>query len=283
MKPVIIGTVADIAGLHQTATTDLYGVVPWPGGKDFQAMEVGRLDRAIEERGVWAEWRRGLKCPCARPESHQPRIDCEICGGLFSTYPEEMRARVKVLLTSRTAKGEPNAAGAMARGGVRVSFRSTEPPPAENDVVLPQRADGSPFDVHVVEQVMTRASNQVSTAAIAWALSDAGSEPPPGRPRAEVLLYDLGKTGKLEMVAWREGQRLCQASEGADFTLQGQRVVWRPGRGPAAGASYVVRYQAPAAYMLTEVTPRMTGETLLPWTAQAMRIDKWDSRRDYAS
>lgn len=283
-------TVADLGLLFDRRadpTTDLYGIADWPAETNFQAPEPTRLNRLIEERGLLVEWRRGVPCPCARPDTRAPREGCPHCKGLGRYYPADQRARSTVLMTSRRPDGKPWAVGDLVTGAV--SFTFPEPGdgsgtiPRDGDLIFPIREDGSAFERHDVAQLMVRAQNQVERANLDDWVTIGNPAIPKQTPQPEMLRYQSGI--ELEWLGWeiREGAvtRIAEGREGVDFDLVGNEIRWKDGRGPEAGYSYSVRYTAPAAYMVLSSTFRGIGSTVLPRSAMGIRLDQWDPNKDY--
>lgn len=52
---------------------------------DFRPEEFRKL---IQQKGYYFVWRKAILCPCANPESQQPRVNCRICDSSGFIYVE---------------------------------------------------------------------------------------------------------------------------------------------------------------------------------------------------
>jgi len=256
--------------------------------------DLSGLDRFIAERGVFFEWRRGITCPCARVETHEPRGTCLVCKGIGTAYPPRRVERTVAMMTSRAPTTEERAAGVVITGRVTMSFPTEAPIPRLNDLVFPQEIldpcitpetataeDWTPFELHVVEEQLTRAYQPVG-AITANATIDAPYQAPPVPPVApEVLRYD--DPVSIDEIVWIEGDQLVMGRGGYRIHTdeKGRTAIrWAPQAGPAAGQVYTVRYTAPAAYVIIESQFRGTGNKRLPRKIDAIRLDQWTPGRD---
>ena len=62
-------------------------------------IDVEELNDLIETHGVGCEWRKAVRCPCARVETQRPRTGCPVCNGLGYTYPESKREPIENIAT----------------------------------------------------------------------------------------------------------------------------------------------------------------------------------------
>lgn len=252
---------------------DLYGLAPLADDGNANKITPSRFERTIEDRGIWCEWRRGVLCPCRRPDTRQPNVNCPECGGVGHFYPQEWRKRVKVLMLGRQVRGETREAGTLNIGRVGMTF-SREYTPHGGDMVFPE------METHHVDEMLVRASNQVVKADVLDRLSSSMAALPKQTPKPERLRYQSGVD--IDWVGWtREDKRIARAAQGADFDLVGNEIRWKPGRGPEAGASYVVHYHAPAAYMIVEDNFRALENQILPRRLSGIRLDQWDPSGDH--
>lgn len=246
------------------------------GTEGFALLHVNQdeLEDVILEHGQGAELRRAVRCPCARPETGQPSVSCLGCRGLGYFYPESMREPVVVLLHSRNPKREDQAAGSRVRGDAQATF-TLGVIPAAGDLVLPEA------EVHTVHQLLQRAYNPVRPETLRDRLDDGVTLPDLG-PAEDRLVYP--SVAMIEAVAWKPSTGVpVVGREGTDFDLtDGNRITWRPGRGPEGGASFSVRYRAPAVYVV-EYDPsayRAEAGTRYPYKATVHRLDSWNASRN---
>ena len=96
-------------------------------------------------------------------------------------------------------------------------------------------------------------------------------------PTTERLLYP--DVIKVETLYWLdEHGQLKLGQAGRDYTRSGQVITFRPDHGPAPGRAFSVRYQAPAAYVVSPGEPVFrTGEVGFPYRCDAQRLDRWGS------
>jgi len=230
-------------------------------------ISVEELNDVIEEHGVGCEWRRAVRCPCQRIETHRPRSGCPVCNGLGYAYPESRRSPIIALVLNRQPNRRLLQVGEYVTGQVTI----TMPTPhvmAQGDIVMPDN------EVHVVHQTFWRAQQQIDNRELMASRTTPDQAPPKMLPDAEVLRYP--EIAELEHIHWiDEKGKLCEAS-GADFRLVGNRIDWKKRRGPPAGEAYTVRYKAPAAYQLQPAEPvvRMEGSSVFPYRAVAYRLDQ---------
>ncbi len=59
----------------------------------------------ISRHGQWVRWRVATKCPCVKPNSMQPDIHCEKCGGLGVTYGYQENATVTQTVLVKDSSG----------------------------------------------------------------------------------------------------------------------------------------------------------------------------------
>lgn len=250
IRELLLGaTIADFAGL---------GIDP------------AELDAVIVTDGIGVTYRRGLRCPCLRPESHQARIGCPACRGLGWMHPERLSEPCVVLMVNRSPDRRIIAAGEYTTGTAYATFPS-EIIPGRGDILS---VDG---EIHVVSQVLHRAENPVSNRKL-----DARRDPDvqprhvSARPYAERLLY---ADAQIEQLWWLDDDGApVQGRPGAHYEFIGGEIRWRDGEGPAPGRGYSVRYCARAEYVVAqaaEPTFRQQGDNPIPYRTQVMRLDVW--------
>jgi hypothetical protein len=228
------------------------------------------LSDLIETHGTGAELRRAVWCPCVRVETRAPRTGCPHCKGLRFTYPDKLRDDVVCLVQSRNPKRALVPAGELVTGIAVVTF-PLGIVPGLGDMLLPEG------EFHVVHESLWRAYQPIDNQTIRDRLRRTrDTEAPKIDPGPEILLYP--KIACVEHLHWidRETAKLCEGSA-ADYELQGATVVWREGRGPAAGDAYSIRYRAQAAYILNPGEPVTRAESGqgMPYRVEAQRLDKW--------
>lgn len=77
-------------------------------GKDSPVqLELGKenYEALISRHGQWVRWRVASKCPCVKPNSQQPDINCPKCGGLGVTYGYQKEAVVSQTVMVQDASG----------------------------------------------------------------------------------------------------------------------------------------------------------------------------------
>lgn len=239
------------------------------------------LASAIIDHGVGAEWRRAIVCPCVRPDTRTPRLDCKTCRGIGWAYPEPMRCSTLILATNRTASSRYGEPGVMVDGDMRVTL----PPghvPGLGDMFLPDN------EAHVVQQRFFRNATMRSSGAANEAILRAhhglDAVPMAQVGRVERLLYP--STECIEQVTYMQPD-LSEGAEPDDevLVLAHEREYhvdtdggfrWHAGYGPGPGRAWTVRYRAPAAYVVMTSGPvlRQDGDTPLPWMATLKRLDR---------
>lgn len=231
------------------------------------------FDVLLAEHGTSGEFRRAVMCPCTRLDTGTARVDCPHCRGRRYVYPEHLREPMIVLDAQRTATFRRTAVGELPSGTVHLTFPS-HAIPAMGDLWLP---DGE--EHVVVERFVRDGTRRVTNAALSPQRGYVPDHVPvesSGEPRAR-LLY--GAPCCLEAVTWELPTTggLAFGTRGMDFDVDPDGTwTWAPGRGPAPGATWTVRYRAPAAYMvaLDAAQHRTEGDAAMPRLVQAQRLDK---------
>ncbi len=249
-----------------------YGITDL-GGIHIESQELSEL---IEDHGTGAELRRAQVCPCIRPETLGPRGSCPSCKGLRWLHPESARESVIALMQGQQLQRLALAGGELVTGTVKFSF-PLGIIPGEGDMILPEG------EVHVVHETLWRNDQPVRPSRMRSRVTTSDNQPLRLPPRRERLLYPDVLT--VETVwywdddAGAEGEAV-QATQGHDFGPPRAGVIpWFPGRGPAGGKAYTVRYTAPAAYMLLPAEPAYRNEAgdSYPYSAIGNRLDRWGS------
>jgi len=235
-------------------------------------LSVDEFNEELLTFGSSAELRRATWCPCIRIDTRQADASCERCRGNGHYYPPELREPVMVLDVSRSASMRWAAAGLVAQGEVTMTFPCGIIP-GQFDMVLPDD------DHHVVNQVLfaqrTRRltdTDHLRTDRTAYS----GALKQPQVARYERLLYPTDVC--IESVHYEdEDGTLCKPSEGAHYRLRlFNEWEWIGDAGPPPGGAWVVRYRAPAAYIVQGAAPlvrRAAGE-VMPYRATLRRLDK---------
>lgn len=224
-------------------------------------------DDAIETHGTSCEYRRSILCPCIQLDTQAPRLGCKHCRGLGYLYPEELRQPLIVLDVSRSGNLKLVQAGLMASGQISLTFPRGFLPGRGDQILM----DG---DLHLVqEQLWQGGSRRLSRGH----LSD--QRPPDSiplvqRPRAERLLYECEV--QIEAVYYLADDELHQASCSEYVLLDGNVWRWQPGRGPAEGEAWTVRYRAPSCYFVENSAPvyRDEADRPCPYRVEAKRLDR---------
>lgn len=249
------------------------------------------IDRLIERDGTPGEFRRGMSCPCVRPDTNRPELGCKVCRGHGIMYPAHLREPlIRALGSGRTATAALEAGGVVVTGDMKLTFPSRLRP-THYDLWLPRG------DEHVVEERLHHQYDRVEDfehlhrASWPYQPGDAPRDEPglhngtgayddrPTPRQREVLLYPAIRC--VEAVVWRDARGdLVEGIEGVDWRLDTDgdavKVAFLGARRPARGDAYTIRYRAPAAYVVgrTEPVAVMSGCTNLPMRCTLHRLDK---------
>lgn len=231
-------------------------------------LEVAELDGVIVQTGQPCELRRGLRCPCQPESALGARPSCESCGGLGFLYPAEHREpEIRILISGRNESATPEVAGFWQKGRVQLTFPSRIIP-SYGDLILPQNTP------HVVQERIQHRRRAIDPRTLAAAQEDRLFTPPPQTLADDRLLYP--DVEAVEAIAWTlADQTVRMGTLGVDFDLVGNRIRWRPNRGPEAGAMVSIRYRAPAAYLVQgDVAPRTENGARLPYRCSGIALDR---------
>lgn len=246
------------------------------------------LYELIRQNGVLCEYRPATKCPCARIETKMPRINCPHCGGRGFVYRVEDRVEdLPCLVQSRDPARNMKPSGELLSGSARVTIGRRDGPncdcapiviPCQGDLLFP---DG---ETHTVTELITRARNQIDPqrGPLSKLFPD-GAAPAPAMPVEDRIKYpELLVVENCCWVQTNEAGRvgnLVFGTDGFDFRIVDDRVVWLEGRGPGAGETYSIRYRARACYALRPGEPvyRSDGDRAFPYRVEARRLDLWGS------
>lgn len=249
---------------------------PAPDGKLFNYgvqesgpnhFDLDEIDGIIDQHGHPCSYRPAVRCPCARPETRDASGSCALCRPLGWVYPRERWVQTRILLSSRRQSVEYAPLGLYEQGTAQVTLPRALVPGLMDMVVL----EGVP---HTVHEVRVRPRQDIELDQVRARLRDDRVALPALRPVEDRLLYpDLLE---LEVLSWtdRAGE-LVLGRSGHDYVLrEGGEIAWLPGRGPAAGDTYTVRYLAQAAYVFpASSTPRAEAGVRLPYRVDAIRLD----------
>lgn len=240
-------------------------------GEDFPEVRFDpeEFEGLLEARGVGCLFRRSIRCPCQRIETRQARAGCPVCGGLGYAYPVELEEPIMALVLNRSPRRTQQAAGQEVVGTVTVTF-PIGLLPSQGDMLLP---DG---EAHAVQQVLRRSVAQVDSNVVRERQTAPDQRAPVIRATTERLLYP--DVIAIEQLYWLDeaGESLKSGKEGREYTREANVVMFRPGKGPAPGKAFTVRYRAPAAYVVAPGEPiSRTGETGFPYRCEAQRLDRW--------
>jgi len=237
---------------------------------DFPAFHIDphHLNDLIETHGTPCELRKAVWCPCRRIETAKPRAGCPHCRGLGFCYPEDMREHVIAFVLNRMPRRNMVAAvGEIVTGTVTITFPLGFLP-GQGDMLFPEGEE------QVIHETIWRAEKQVEDRKVRARAEDVRTLAPRQRPADDTLLYPA--VHEVEHLHWIAAGKLRRGTM-ADFTVKGNRVVWTKGRGPEAGGAYVVRYRAPAAYVVRPAEPlyRAEGTSGYPYRVEGQRLDKY--------
>jgi hypothetical protein len=248
-----------------TATSILYE----GGGLN---LNVSQFAEAIVRDGASGMLWRGLPCPCARPETRLPRLDCGVCKGVGYAYPKHMREPTIFLATSRSGSEKVSQAGMIVSGSITLTVAPCKPL-ATGDLFRPDD------EVHVVNERLWHGNAPTNAPQDLLRTMRLNRQVPiaqtPGR--APRLLYPNVDPGCIATVVYIDPQgQLAEAGSGDYRVLDDGTFEWLGGKGPPAGQGWSVRYQAPATYMVQGSIPvyRQQGKTQQPWRVVAQRYDR---------
>lgn len=253
-----------MAGGFQTDSTILYK----NGAIDLDA---AGFSEAIVRDGNSGEIWRGLPCPCVRPDSRIPRLDCSICKGVGYAYPLSMREPTMYLDTSRSGSNKVGQAGLVVSGSITLSIAPCRPL-TSGDLIRPDD------EVHVVTERMWHGNAPTNTPHDLMRAMRIDRQVPlaqrAGRPPR--LLYPAVGEDCIDAVVYIRDDELVEASASDYRVLEGGYFAWLGDAGPPPGLSWSVRYQAPATYMVQGTMPmyRQQGGGQLPWRVVAQRYDR---------
>lgn len=241
----------------------------------FDPRELDNLIRATGSRG---ELRKGVLCPCARPETHSARGSCPSCKGVGWLYPDGLRCAGYMTMQDRTISIETSSAGVLTDGEVVATSLS---------IMSPERGDmWVPCgEVHTIHQTLWRKQQQVDGNDLRARLrdQDRSNNGVVSKPRLERILYANSTNHichyEIDDPATND-KRVVEAVVGRDFFVIGQDVRWVQGVGPAAGRAYTLRYEAPAMYVVARKVPRFRSEggQNLPQRCVMSQLDKLQDR-----
>lgn len=228
------------------------------------------FDLLLTEFGNSGEYRRAALCPCVRPDTGTPALECPDCHGHRYVYPMHLREPMIFLDTQRNATFKQAAAGTLAEGTVHLTF-PTRVLPATGDMILP---DG---EEHVVSERFVRDGTRRVTDAMLRPLRTYTVDQVPVAPveRVERLLY--GKPCCVEVAAWKDADGNNVYGSELDYHIdEDGRWLWHRTRGPAVGTTWTVRYRAPACYVinLAGAQYRSEADQGMPRPVSAQRLDK---------
>lgn len=239
---------------------------------------VGELDNHVRTHGTRGELRRGVLCPCQRPETHMPRGSCPSCKGVGWLYPVNMRCESYMAMQDRETAVRHTSAGVLTDGEVLATVLSTTPP-ERGDMWLPCG------ERHTIHQTLWRRQTQVSQSDMRAKLlgQDRTNSDTVMRPRLERLLYANSANHICHYEVddpTTNDRRVVEAVVERDFRVIGQDVRWVDGVGPEPGRAYTIRYDAPAAYIVTKKIPRYReeGGQPLPQRCALAQLDRMQDR-----
>lgn len=233
----------------------------------------------IERDGQCGEYRRALRCPCARLETDSARSDCPVCRGMGWRYPAALRRTTMALSGSRDGTHRYGVPSDQQDGTMMATFLTSEYVPAKHDLWLPEG------EVHSVSEV--RWYRQVTYAPVVMSSLDQAMGRTPTRPSyapseelGERLLYP--EVSRVDSVSWFTSpddpkRQIIDGIEGQDWRLQDGSIFFiEGGRRPPPGAAYAVSYQGPACYMIFEHIPpmRYMPGNVMPYRARLGRLDR---------
>jgi len=237
---------------------------------DFAELHIDpqELSDLIAAYGIGVVYKPGIRCPCVRAETAQPRAGCLVCRGLGWAHPEELQQHLPVLLVNRSPHRQVLPIGEWVSDQAWATF-PLPVLPGRGDLIAPEG------ETHIVQQTLVRAELMASNREIQRRAVAPGQRPPRAVPLSEELLYSRPE---VEALYWLRNGALRRGREGADFKIRGRFVEWEPGIGPRPGESYSIRYQAPAEYMVAQSAEpiyRSDGGDPYPMRVQVMRLDRW--------
>lgn len=230
-------------------------------------LRASTFDKTIARYGSPGVLWPAVTCPCANPAEGSRDPTCPNCAGQGVLYPPERWQRTRALDTQRNATVQLIAAGQLPEGSIRITF-PTAVIPSKGDLWLPD------LEEHVVDEVLS-VRQPIPRERLSMWEKTTDTEPAVDIPARARLKYP--KVLAVEVVTWRDPvtKAICYASEG-DYTIAPNGDwTWLRG-GPGPGASWSVRYRAPAAYRLHTELPRYRAEggKRMPHACTGRRLDR---------
>lgn len=240
--------------------------------KDPTKIDPQEMSLHIETFGQELERRPSERCPCVRPETRQASMGCLACRGLGFFHPEADRECVTAHIHSRRPNINNTEAGQVRQGPISLLF-PLGVIPRQGDWILPGN------EVHLVREVMVRASNEVSRGALSLAAANDRLNYTQPAPKNEYLLYTDIKAVDALFYMGPDGVPIKAVEELhyriATHEVMGavrSEVLWLKD-GPEPGHAYTIRYQAPAIYMVVEPPVDRLGGGY-PLSTNGQRLDQ---------
>lgn len=170
--------------------------------------------RLTRELGEYITHYPVIVCSCAREQADgHPLPTCQVCGGSGRAYGHGRRVR-----------------------GLVAALNSADRALLASGLAMPGDMTFSPEVLPVGQLVIS----DYDVLRLSYGQSYEGDSLIRGDDQ---LSYHPATIRQVEQHLSHSGGRVWYV-EGADFTIEGRRVVWAAGRGPAMGDAYAVRYDA---------------------------------------
>lgn len=204
------------------------------------------FDGEIRAHGAAATWRRARLCPCIEETTGHRSLDCLLCeDGVLWDAGEPVR----ILSMNRVRDDVYDVTGQRLAGMVSLTF-STGISPGHLD------------RIELLSAVMP-VNNERHVR---------GATRKPGGPSTERLrIYPALSIEFCEAIV---AGVLTPYAFWTDFVVEADgTIVWQPGRGPADGVAYTMRYTVRPTFLCWSPQSRDEGGQRMPYKCRAQRYD----------
>lgn len=210
-------------------------------------LNAGDFDAEIAAHGTPALWRAMRLCPCTEENTGHPSLDCPVCGAEGVNWAAG--TPVTILSMKRSRDEVYDATGQRMDGLVNLTFATG---------ISPGHLDRIELQVAVMPVNNERHVR--------------GATRKPGGPSTERLrIYPALSIDFCEAIV---AGALVQYEVDTDFTVDPDGAIqWLPGRGPANGTAYTMRYTVRPTFLCWAPTSRDEGGQRMPYTCRAQRYD----------
>lgn len=263
----------------------LSSFIPY-GGPPTSAFQIvdadpGGVDELIRTRGTTVDYWKSIVCPCTRTESGRHRRVCPVCLGAGYAYPPDLRCEgIKILLSSHQQNRKNTDFGDIQQGTSTATFPESVTP-QKGDLIFPRG------QTHVVDELLLRGNNPLADTVATRRRSDLVSAVVHDAPddalrypkvtairfvygwNPDAMVEKMAEFNAASLAGLQPGQQAAAYTAGLpryyDWELvDGNLIRWKPGTGPTLGTAYLVKYEAPATYMISDDAGyRSDGDTRL--------------------